>query len=249
VKKLVSIRFPPVIKFLLRINFNDIENPTIQTLTQISDKLSEEGYSLPTKINLISSKGPDPQLIFTPIRFLSEEVGNEISIFRDSIYFQYNKKYSSWDEQILPEILKNFLFLSEKLNIPRIRSISIDYIDLFSEFPQRGFQIRTYFEIYLKRPPEFDLDYEDFIMGIKLKTEESNQKSILRLRGLKSDNEENFKIQLETHFSIVEDIEINESETFKNNLNLAHDVLLENFKLVLSEKTKKLIGMENGTNS
>jgi len=86
-------------------------------------------------------------------------------------------------------------------------------------------------------------------MGIKLKTEESNQKSILRLRGLKSDNEENFKIQLETHFSIVEDIEINESETFKNNLNLAHDVLLENFKLVLSEKTKKLIGMENGTNS
>jgi len=87
VKKLVSIRFPPVIKFLLRINFNDIENPTIQTLTQISDKLSEEGYSLPTKINLISSKGPDPQLIFTPIRFLSEEVGNEISIFRDSIFF------------------------------------------------------------------------------------------------------------------------------------------------------------------
>ncbi len=246
---MVTIRFKPIIKFLLRINFNSIENPTIQTLTEISENLSREGYSHPTKINLISSKGPDPQLIFAPIRFLSEEVGNEISIFRDSIYFQYNEKYSSWDDQILPDILKNFLFLSEKLNIPEIKSISLDYIDLFDELPQRGFQIRSYFNIYLQRPPVFDLDYEDFIMGIKLKTEESNHKSILRIRGLKPDNEENYKIQLETHFSIVEDNEITAFETFKNNLNLAHDVLLENFKLVLTEKTKKLIVMENGTNS
>ena len=246
---MVTIHYAPIIKFLLRINFDNIDNPTIQTLTEISENLSEAGYSNPTKINLISSKGPDPQLIFAPIRFLSGEEGNEILIFRDSIYFQYNKKYPSWDNQILPDILKNFFFLSEKLNISQTKNISLDYIDLFDEFPQKGFDIKSYFNINLKRPTEFDIDYEDFIIGIKLKTEELNHKSILRIRGLKPDNEENYKIQLETHFSIIEDIEINEQENFKNNLNLAHDILLENFKLVLSEKTKKIIVMENGTNS
>ena len=245
---MVHCLYAPLIKFILRINFAEIEYPTIETLTDISRRLSTEGYSEPIKIRLISSKGLDPQLVFAPLKFLSEEEGNEILIFRDSIHFQYNKKYPRWDE-ILPKILSNFFYLSEKLNILLIKNISFDYIDLFTQFPQRGFQIRSYFNIYLNRPPVFDLDYEDFIMGIKLKTEESNHKSILRIRGLKPDNEENYKIQLETHFSIVEDIEINDYENFKNNLNIAHDFLLENFKLVLSEKTKKIIVMENGTNS
>lgn len=246
---MVTIHYAPIIKFLLRINFDNIDNPTIQTLTEISINLSNVGYSQPTRINLISSKGPDPQLIFAPIRFLSEEEGNEILIFRDSIYFQYNEKYRSWDEQILPNILKNFFFLSEKLNISQIKNISLDYIDLFSQFPQKGFDIKSYFNVNLKYPPEFDIDYDDFIIGIKQNTEEPNHKSILRIRGLKPDNEEYYKIQLETHYSIRENTEINQSEHFKNNLNLAHDILLENFKLVLSERTKKLIVMENGTNS
>ena len=245
---MVHCLYPPLIKFILRINFAEIENPIIETLTDISRRLSTEGYSEPTRIRLISSKGPDPQLIFAPLRFLSEEEGNEILIFRDSIYFQYNEKYPRWDE-ILPTILNTFLYLSEKLNILLIENISFDYIDLFTKFPQKGFDIKSYFNISLEDSPEFDIDYEDFIIGLKLKTEESYHKSILRIRGLKPGSDEFYKIQLETHYEITEEIEINEEEQFQNNLNFAHDILLKYFKLVLSERTKKIIVIDNGTNS
>jgi len=245
---MVHCLHPPLIKFILRINFAEIENPTIETLADISRRLSTEGYSEPIKIRLISAKGFDPQLIFGPLKFISEEEGNEILIFRESIYFQYNNKYSRWDE-ILPKIMNNFFYLSEKLNIPQIKSISLDYIDLFDKLPQKNFQIRSYFNIYLKRPQEFDLDYEDFIMGIKLKTEELNHKSILRLRGLRPSSEEFYKIQLETHYEITEEIEINEREQIQSNLDYAHDILSNYFNLVLHERTKKMNVMDNGTNS
>jgi len=245
---MVHCLYPPIIKFILRIDFAEIENPTIETLTDISRKLSREGYSEPTKIKLISSKGPDSQLIFAPIRFLSEEEGNEILIFRDSIYFQYDKKYPRWDE-ILPKMLSNFFYLSDKLNILLIKNILFDYIDLFTNFPQNRFELKSYFNISIKYLPEFDIDYEDFIIGVKLNTEELDHKSILRIRGLKPSNEEFYKIQLETHYEIMKEIEINEREQFQSNLNYAHDILLKYFKLVLSERTKKMIVMDNGTNS
>jgi len=245
---MVHCLYPPIIKFILRINFAEIENPTIETLTDISRRLSTEGYSEPIKIRLISSKGFDPQLIFGPLKFLSEEEGNEILIFRDSIYFQYNEKYSRWDE-ILPKIMNNFFYLSEKLNILLIKNISFDYIDLFSKFQQRGFDLKSYFNISLEYLHEFDLDYSDFIIGLKLNTEELDHKSILRIRGLKPSSEEFYKIQLETHYEITEEIEINEREQFQSNLNYAHDILSNYFKLVLSERTKKMIVMDNGTNS
>lgn len=242
---MVKILYPPVIKFYLRINFKEIENPTIKTIALISDKLSEVGYSESSRINLISSRRPDPQLIFSPMRFISEEEGNEILIFRDSIYFQYNEKYPTWDK-IIPIILENFSYLSEKLKIALIENFSLDYIDLFTQFPQKGFEIKTYFNVKLKRPPEFEMDYADFIIGIKLSTEEPNHKSILRLRGLKPDSDEYYKIQLETHHSITEAIEVTEKDYLKELLNDAHEILSNNFKLVLTEQTKKIIAMDDG---
>jgi len=248
VKKIVKILYPPVVHFVLRMNFKEIDNPTIKTLKDISDKLSETGYSEPTRIRLISSKGLDSEFSFVPLRFLSEEAGNEILIFRDSIYFQYNEKYPTW-EKILPNILENFFFLSEKLGFSLIESISLDYIDLFDKFPQKGFKIDSYFNIHLKYPPELEMDYNDFIIGIKLNTEDPNHKSILRIRGLKPINDECYKIQLETHYSIKESINTSEKERLNKNLNISHINLLDNFKLVLSEKTKKIIVMENGGDS
>ena len=244
---MVDCLYAPLINFILRINFAEIENPIIETLTEISRKLSTEGYSEPIRIKLNSSKGPDPQFIFAPVRFLSEEEGNEISIFRDSIYFQY-KKYSRWD-QILPKILSNFFYLAEKLKILLIKKVSLDYIDLFTNFPQNRFELKSYFNISIKYSSEFDIDYEDFIIGVKLNIEELDHKSILRIRGLKPSNEEFYKIQLETHYEIMKEIEINEREQFQSNLNYAHDILLKYFKQVLSERTKRMIVMDNGTNS
>jgi uncharacterized protein (TIGR04255 family) len=245
---MVKMLYPPVIKFLLRINFKEIESPNIKTIALISDKLSEVNYSESSRINLISSKRPDPQLIFSPMRFISEEEGNEILIFRDSIYFQYNEKYPTWD-RILPIILENFFYLAEQLKISLIENISLEYVDLFTQFPQKNFEIKTYFNIKLKRPTEFEMDYDDFIIGIKLRTEEPNHKSILRLRGLKPDNDECYKIQLETHHSITEKIEIAEKDYLKELLNSAHDNLSNNFKLVLTEQTERIIGMDDGKNS
>lgn len=245
---MVKILYPPVIKFLLRINFKEIENPTIKTTALISTKLSEVGYSESSRINLISSKRPDSLLIFSPMRFLSEEEGNEILIFRDSINFQYNEKYPTWDS-ILPVILENFFYLSKKLKISLIENISLDYIDLFTQFPRKGFEIKRYFNVKLKRPPEFEMDYDDFIIGIKLSTEDPNHKSILRLRGLKPDNDEYCKIQLETHHSITEAIEITEKDYVKKLLDNTHDILLSNFKLVITEQTRKIIGMDDGGNT
>jgi len=245
---MVQCLYPPLIKFILRIDINDVENPTIETLRDIASKLEDMGYSEPTRIKLISSKGPDSQLIFAPIRFLSEKEGNEILIFRDSIYFQYNEKYPRWDD-ILPKILSNFFYLSEKLNILVIKNISFDYIDLFTNFSQNRFELKSYFNISIKYQPEFDIDYKDFIIGLRLNTEESSHKSILRIRGLKPNTEEFYKIQLETHYEIQEEIEINEKDQLKDNLNYVHDYLLKYFKFVLSERTKKMIVMDDGANS
>lgn len=236
-----TILYPPLKQFILRIYFQDIEYPTISTLSQIYDKLSKD-YPDPTRIRLISSKSPESELFYGPIRFLSKKQDNEILIFKDAIFFQYNDKYTSWDK-IFPTLVENFVYLAERFKINSIERISLDYVDLFDNFPQRNFNLNYYFNIKLEFPVEFIMNFTDFIIGIKLETDELNHKSIFRVRGLLPENEDYFKIQLKTHFSIIEKIDIKNKELFVSDCETAHEFLVKNFNIILSEKTKKMIGM------
>lgn len=243
----MHIEHPPVEQFSLKFFFLKISDPTVYILKELAETLSEMGYQEPPRIKLHSSKGPEPNILIGPLIFVSEEEGNEILIFSDSIQFIFHE-YSSFDE-ILPKILNIFYSLTEDLEIGLVNRITLSYIDIFDNFSQSGFSIKSYFNIYLKYPEIYKLDYKDFVFGIRLETEEENHIPIIRLRGRKPDNDENYLIQLETIYNINEEIEIREKERFENSINYAHDCLVNIFKEVLTSKTKIKIGMDNGTNS
>lgn len=243
----MNIEHPPIKQFSLKLFFSKISDPTVYTLKELTEKLSDAGYQEPPRIKLHSSKGPDPSILIGPLRYISEEEGNEILIFSDSIQFIFHE-YSSFDE-ILPKILTNFYSLTGDLEIGIINRITLSYVDIFDKFAQSGFSIKSYFNIYLRYPEIFTLDKKDFVFGIRLETEEENHVPIIRLRGRKPDNDENYLIQLETIYNINEEIEVRDKETLEYAINFAHDRLAEFFKEVLTTKTKIKIGMDDGTNS
>ncbi|MHA1650941.1 MAG: TIGR04255 family protein [Candidatus Helarchaeota archaeon] len=242
-----TIHNPPLKKFLLRINTAEINHPTISTLADIINELKKE-YLESIKVNIISSKGPIESLVITPLKILSKNKDHQIIIYKDGIFFEYNDKYTSWNV-VFPQIIKIFSFLAKKLKISHIKSIALDYIDIFENIPRKQSPFKIYFAIELTLPPEFSMTYDDFIVGIKLETDESGHLSIIRLRGLPPENEDFLKIQLESHYSISEEIKIDDIEALKQNLNKAHENLINNFKLILTNRTKIKIGMENDTNS
>lgn len=93
------------------------------------------------------------------------------------------------------------------------------------------------------------MDNTDFIFGIKLETEEENHVLIVRLKGRKPENDENYLIQLETIYNINEEIDLSNRENLENLIKVAHDRLVDIFKEVLTQKTKIKIGMDDGTNT
>lgn len=242
---MVSIEHPPVIKFIVRFNFKSVKDPLIDVICDISNEINWDIIESP-RLKLHSSKGPDPQFYFGPLKFLSKQEGNELIIYRDSIQFRYNK-YSKFDE-MLPQILSIFFHLAEKLGIESVSNISLEYVDKFSQLPQNpNFRIKTYFKLYIKNPDDFQLDLYDFIIGLKLKTEEEKHKSIVRLRGLNPNNDENYLFHLESLYVIEEQLNIDETEKIERNINIAHDKLSSIFKSLLTQKLKLLIGMDDGT--
>lgn len=243
----MNIEHPPVIQFSLKLYFSKISDPDVYILKEFTKKLSDAGYQEPPRIKLHSSKGPDPNILIGPLRYVSEAEGNEILIFSDSIQFIFHE-YPSFDE-ILPKILTNFYSLTEDLEITSVNRVTLSYVDIFDKFPQNGFSIKSYFHIYLRYPQIFTLDNTDFIFGIKLETEEENHVPIVRLKGRKPDNDEKYLIQLETIYNINEEIDLSNRENLENNINFAHDRLVDIFKEVLTQKTKIKIGMDDGTNT
>ncbi len=243
----MNIDNPPIKQFSLKLFFLKISDPTVYVLKNITEKLFEAGYQEPPRIKLHSSKGPDSNILIGPLIYISEEEGNEILIYSDSIQFKF-REYPSFDV-ILPKILNIFYSLTEDLEIRIVNRITLSYIDIFDNFSQNGFSIKSYFNIYLKYPEIYKFDNKDFVFGIRLETEEENHIPIIRLKGRKPDNDENYLIQLETIYNINKEFEIQENEIFEYSINYAHDCLVNIFKEVLTPRTKIIIGMDNGTNS
>ncbi|OLS12561.1 MAG: hypothetical protein RBG13Loki_3810 [Promethearchaeota archaeon CR_4] len=235
-----KLAHPPLQQFRLRFDFPSIDDPSIGSLSEICKELSGKKYLESIRISLISATTPKRTLQFMPIRFVSKSEDHELLIFNDAIVFTY-QKYSTWLE-ILPPILETFSYLVMQLNIKKLKDIRLDYIDVFDKFSKKNFQIQTYFNISLNIPPDFSITFDDFIIGMNLSTDNPNYKSIIRLRGVQPSTDDFYNIQLETHFSITEEIII-DMDQIKELLDLAHESISKNFKTMLSENTKKIIGM------
>ncbi|UYP48135.1 hypothetical protein NEF87_004420 [Candidatus Lokiarchaeum ossiferum] len=239
---MTKLKYPRLDKFVLRISYNKIEEPTIQKVTKISEKLGDLGYPEPTTIRLISSRVMEQQISFSPLTFKSESKDNAILIYSDSILFEYNDKYTSWHE-IFPKILQISQMIFNDLKIKDIIRISLDYIDIFT-FDRENFRLNENFEMKLKHPNDYMIGFEDFIIGLNFKTDIEGATSILRLRGVTPKNEDEYTIRLETHFNINENLKYPEEfESIKKNLDIAHQKLILLFKDFLTEKTKSMVGL------
>ena len=233
-----TINNPPLKKFTLRI-YAKISGPSISTLNRLVEALKDE-YRESIKLHLIPSRGPKGELFVTPVQLVSKTEDHIILVFEDGIFFDYSK-YESWDI-IFPKIIETFSILAKILGISTIERIALDYIDLFEKFSLKEKEpIPVFFKIKLERPPELNVTFDDFTLGMKSETGNPNHISIMRLRCLPPGNDEYHKIQLESYYTIKETIEIDDIDSLKNNLDTAHSTLIENFWLILTDKTKALI--------
>lgn len=229
---------PPLEKFLLRIQIDELAYPSINDLAEICTELKTE-YPEPVKLKLFSSKGPESELFFGPIKFHSIKEDNDILLFKESIYFEFNNRYTDWKE-IFPRIKKIFDIFVNKLKIKNINSIILDYIDLF-DFSVEGFIIEDYFNLELKLKNDYKLDFNDFFIGMNIKNVLDKEKIIIRIRGVKPRKKDVYTFQLETHYSYSDILITSDKNKFEILLDQAHKKLLNCFKKVISEKTWKLI--------
>ena len=239
---MVKLSNAPIISFRIEFYFKEINDPDLDLVVEIAKHLSDKEYEEKPKIKLNSTRGLDKELYIGPLKFIKKEEGQEILIFRDSIHFNF-KQYSEFD-LMLPKILDNLSYLSEKLKISQIIRIRIAYIDEFDHFPRTDFNLQRYFTLYIEHP-DYEIDYKDFTLGLKLKTESEDHISILRIRGKKPKDQDHYLFHLESLYVINEEVDLDPITRIDNLINLAHDQLSKNFKTVLSKKTKGLIGLED----
>ena len=233
-----TITTPPLKKFALRI-YTKINGPSISTLNKLVEALKGE-YTETIRLQLIPSVGPKGELFITPLQFVSKTEDHILLIFEDAIFFDY-KQYESWDI-IFPKIFNTFLIIANILSISTIERIALDYIDLFDNFSQKIKEpIPVFFKIKIDIPPELNVAFDDFTLGIKIDTGNPNHISIMRLRCLPPENDEYHKIQLESYYTIKETIEIDKIDLLKTNLNTAHSTLIEKFWSILNDKTISII--------
>ena len=69
---MVQIEHPPVIKFVVSMNFKSVKDPLIDAICDISNEINWDIIESP-RLKLHSSKGPDPQYYFGPLRFVSKQ--------------------------------------------------------------------------------------------------------------------------------------------------------------------------------
>jgi uncharacterized protein (TIGR04255 family) len=235
----MEIKNPPLVLFRLEFQFSNKIQPTLQELTEFYQSISEQ-YPNPLRFSLIPLSQSDSfPLQIGPYRFISENKKKTLELFADSLIFVFNE-YKSWDKEqpIIIDILGKFIKI---FGIIKINRCILTFVDEF-KFLSANFALSQYFTLTINNPSNWTIDYRDFVLGIKLSSE-IDEKIIIRLIGIKPENNNEYQFRLEQLIINEKSIEANNLSLISEMLNNNHKKLIEIFSRSITEETKTIIGL------
>ncbi len=243
----MKIEQPPLVLFVARLSWPNVDAYNLQNLADFAESLSEEYTTCPRFAAIPSRRSTISDMSFRipfePIVFSQEEDTQRAELFSDSIVFRF-RKYESWSENVKMK-LKSALLSLQTLGISSIDGILMEYIDVF-DLPETKFSFGQYFTLGPSFPEKWDVNPEDFITGIDVRGT-SADKFVIRVRHHGRRKEGMISVQLDSVYSkaFPKGISLTETDLILQELQQAHDDIGVKFLDSLTDRTKALIGVEN----
>jgi len=232
----------PLVLFKLDLKFSAPLTFTFDNLAKL-EKNIEENYPNSTEL-FIPNYESGMKFIFGasqtgPIQFISKEKKNNISLFLDGVVFSF-QEYPEW-KMVKSHIIKILLYLRDIMKCEEVIEIRMEIIDEF-RFNPETFSLSKYFTLNFTNPDDWEIDYEDFHIGIKHKTD-MKKKMITRLRGIgKKDHLLN--IRLENLFLDKVNINIEDINNFEERIEEIHEVIEKIFTKIFTQDLLEHTGGE-----
>lgn len=241
---MVTINNPPLQLFRLTFRFLKLDGISFTNLANIESTLiNEMDYDVAPKLNLIQSYGSPIDFPFQiqPISYRSSKGDRELILYADALEFRI-AEYSRWAD-VKQASLDILHAIKDDLNLESIISFRLEYIDKI-EFSQSGFEIEKYFNLHHTLPDNnsWKLNFEDYHIGINIKTEHSN-KFIIKLRGIQPQQKDSYTFQIESVYLKDTNYNLENQDHLVQDLDIAHREVIEYFLQLLSEKTKQKLGV------
>jgi len=241
---MLTIEKPPLKTFRIDFKFKKPEKISFDMMAKVEKLLKKDYPSVPS-IDIfeypfdvrIKVKLP---IQIGPIRFLNEEKKGQVELFSDGLIFIFTE-YTYWDD-IKEQIIDIVLESCKILKLDNIEQFRMEYIDEFS-FPKEGFDLSNFFNLNLNIPEKWNINFNDFHIGIKINTLE-NEKFIIRLRGLPNKEIESFLFRLESIYIKKRIFSTNKKQILIDELDNVHDIITEYFLNIISENLKKNLGVK-----
>lgn len=241
---MLIIEKPPLKTFRIDFKFIKPEKISFEMMAKVEALLKKDYPSIPSLDIIeypydvqIRAKVP---IQIGPIRFLNKEKKGQVQLFSDGLIFIFTE-YTHWAD-IKDHIIEIVLKSGKILNLDEIQQFRMEYIDEFI-FPKKNFKLESYFKLNLNKPEEWDINFNDFHIGITIKDQETD-KFIIRLRGLPNKEKENNLFRLESIYIKKSIFSLDKKQELINELNEIHDKIIDYFYNILSNNLKNSLGVK-----
>ena len=240
---MLIIENPPLDTFRIDFKFEKPKDISFEMMAKVGEILKNSFPNVPSlKIIEYPFDGHieiESPIQFGPIKFQNQDKSGQIQLFSNGLIFIFTK-YSRW-EDIKKELTEILFKTCDILKVNSIEQFRIEYVDKF-QLSQENFNLSDYFTLNINKQKDWEIDYKDFHLGIKILSTE-NDKFIIRLRGLPPKNEEDFLFRLEILYLKVDQFLLDNKEALINELDRIHDYIEGYFKNIMSAKLKNIIGV------
>lgn len=240
----MKIEHPPLEVFTFQFIFPTLKSIPIEQISTLT-KVFEEKYPKKPEIVLLQSSPVKLPSTFeltppSPMRFTSEDNTRSIHIFSDKILFRFTK-YENWNEA-RDEIMSVWMNLTDVLTITNFNLYIAEYINIF-RLEREDFQLKNYFNLNVRHPSSWELNFEDFHLGTRFLFDE-DEIFIMRLRGLSPEDKKTFKFQLESFYRSKDILrDTNDTNALRKELDEFHGKTSKFFYEILAERLKRKIGV------
>ncbi len=241
---MLTIEKPPLKTFRIDFKFIKPEKISFEMMAKVEALLKKDYPSIPSLDIIeypydIQIKAKLPIQI-GPIRFLNEEKKEQVQLFSDGLIFIFTE-YTHWAD-IKDQIIEIVLKSCKILNLDEIQQFRMEYIDEFL-FPKKDFNLANHFKLYINKPENWNINFNDFHLGITI-IDQENDKFIIRLRGIPNKEKENFLFRLESIYIKKRVFSIDKKQVLIDELNSTHDAIIDYFYNILSENLKTKLGVK-----
>ncbi|KKM79186.1 hypothetical protein LCGC14_1352420 [marine sediment metagenome] len=241
---MLTIEKPPLKTFRIDFKFIKPEKISFDMMAKVEALLKKDYPSIPSLDIIeypydvqIKVKVP---IQIAPLRFLNEEKKAQVQLFSDGLIFIFTE-YTHWAD-IKDQIVETVLKSCKILNLDEIQQFRMEYIDEFI-FPKNDFNLKNYFKLNLNKPKGWDINFNDFHIGITIKDQETD-KFIIRLRGLPNKEKENNLFRLESIYIKKSVFSLDKKQELISELNKIHEIIIDYFYNILSDNLKYNLGVK-----